>query len=109
MSEFLDRDAILAQFNLLMGELLQGGKGRATFRPWEIDILLDIESCNMSSSAKRQVLGKYQTAVQAELQEGAQLPMRFSEYLERQEGSRRQRKPARGASHAPAKPKTKVR
>ena len=109
MSGFPDRDAILDQFNLLMGELLQGGMGRANFRPWEIDILLDIESCTMSSSAKRQVLREYQTAVQAELQKGAHLPMRFSEYLERQEGSRRQRKPAKEASRAPTKPKTRVR
>jgi hypothetical protein len=109
MSEFPDSDAILAQFNLLMGELLQGGMRRGKFRPWEIDILLDIESCTLRGAARREVLCEYQNAAQAELQQGAHLPMRFSEYLERRQRSRAQRKPAEGASRAPIKPKTRVR
>jgi len=108
MSEFPDSDAILAQFNLLMGELLQGGMRRGRFRPWEIEILLDFESCTLRGAARREVLGEYQNAVQAEFLQGAHLPLRFSEYLERRERSRTKRKPAKGTSPAP-KPKTRVR
>jgi hypothetical protein len=56
---------------------------RGKFQPWEIDILLDIESCNLRRSTKRQILQGYQRAVQAGLQMGAQLPVRLSEYLGR--------------------------
>lgn len=100
VSKFPDKDASLAQFNTLMRELLQGGTHRGKFRPWEIDILLDIESCKHCSSAK--TLFEYQNAVQAELEKGACLPLRFSEYMERQETNRTRRKPAKGASRTVA-------
>jgi hypothetical protein len=83
MSDTSERDAILAQFNLLMAELLEGEMRRGNFRPWEIDILLDIVSCNPCRSLKRRVLREYQNAVEAELKKGASLPLKFSEYLER--------------------------
>jgi hypothetical protein len=109
MPEFPDSDATLAQFNLLMAELLLGGMRRGGFRPWEIEIILDIESCKLRGSAKPEVLREYQNAVQAELEKGARLPLRFSEYLERREGNRTQHKPAKGACRTPVKPKTRVR
>ena len=84
----MDSDTILDQFNILIGEILEGGLHRATFRPWEIDILLDIQSSNLRGSAKRRILQDYQRAVQAALQMGAHLPLRFSEYLERCSGVR---------------------
>ena len=40
-----DSDTVLAQFNRLIGELLRGSLNRNTFRPWEIEILLDLEGC----------------------------------------------------------------
>ena len=64
MSEIAKRDPILAQFNLLMEELLEGEMRRGKFRTWEIYILLDIESCNRRRSAKRKVLRGYQSAVE---------------------------------------------
>ena len=109
MSEFPDNDAVLAQFNLLMGELLGGGIRRGKFRPWEIEILLDIESCTLRGADRREVLGEYQNAVQTEFLQGTRPPLRFSEYLERRGRSRTQRKPAKGTSPAPIKPKTRVR
>ena len=77
-----DGDAILAQFNRLMQELLRGDMHRNTFRPWEIDLLLDIESCDLGESARREVLKRYQRAVQRQMEKGARLPMKLSEYLE---------------------------
>jgi len=98
MPELSDSDCILGQFNLLMRELLQGGAARSNFRPWEIAILLDIESSNLSGSAMRQVLQEYQNAVCAELQKGGQLPLRLSEYLEHREASRKVRTRAQGSA-----------
>jgi hypothetical protein len=109
MPEFPDSDAILAQFNLLMDELLRGGLRRGRFQAWEMDILLDIESCPLGGAAKREVLGEYQSAVQAELEKGAPLPLRFSEYWERRGASTTQRKPAKKVSRAPVKAKRRAR
>ncbi len=77
-----DSDAILAQFNRLIQELLRGNMHRNTFRPWEIQLLLDIESCNLRESAKRETLKRYQRAVQRQMEKGGRLPIKLSEYLE---------------------------
>ena len=77
-----DSDAVLAQFNRLIQELLRGNMHRNTFRPWEIELLLDIEGCNLRESAKRETLRRYQKAVQRHMEKGARLPLKLSEYLE---------------------------
>jgi hypothetical protein len=77
-----DSDAVLAQFNRLIQELLRGNMHRNTFRPWEIELLLDIESCNLRDTAKRETLKRYQKAVQRHMEKGARLPLKLSEYLD---------------------------
>src|SRR5215471_11282227 len=76
-----DSDAVLAQFNRLIQELLRGDMHRNTFRPWEIELLLDIESCNLRDANKRDTLRRYQKAVQRHMEKGARLPLKLSEYL----------------------------
>ncbi len=77
-----DCEAVLAQFNRLIQELLRGSLNRNTFRPWEIEILLDIESCEFTDGNKRETLRRYQRAVQRQMEKGARLPLKLSEYLE---------------------------
>ena len=77
-----DSDAILAQFNRLIQELLRGDMHRNTFRPWEVELLLDIESCNLRDASRREMLRRYQRAVQRHMEKGARLPLKMSEYLE---------------------------
>ena len=77
-----DSDAVLNQFNRLIQELLRGNMARNTFRPWEIDLLLDIEFCNLRDAARRETLRRYQRAVQRHMEKGARLPLKLSEYLE---------------------------
>jgi hypothetical protein len=77
-----DSDAILAQFNRLIQELLRGNMHRNTFRPWEIELLLDIESCNLRDASRREMLRRYQRAVQRQMEKGADRPLKMSEYLE---------------------------
>src|SRR5271169_4991314 len=77
-----DSEAILAQFNRLIQELLRGNMHRNTFRPWEVDLLLDIESCNLRDTSRREMLRRYQRAVQRHMEKGARLPLKMSEYLE---------------------------
>lgn len=77
-----DSDAVLAQFNRLIQELLRGNMHRNTFRPWEVEILLDIESCTLRDSSRRETLRRYQRAVQRHMEKGARLPLKLSEYLD---------------------------
>src|SRR6266850_1365153 len=77
-----DSDAVLAQFNRLIQELLRGNMHRNTFRPWEIELLLDIESCTLREASKRDMLRRYQKAVRRHMEKGARLPLKLSEYLE---------------------------
>lgn len=77
-----DSEAILAQFNKLIQELLRGTMNRNTFRPWEIELLLDIEACQVRDNAKRETLRRYQKAVQRQMEKGSPAPMKLSEFLE---------------------------
>lgn len=83
-----DSETVLAQFNRLMQELLRGTMNRNTFRPWEIEILLDIESCDLREASKRETLRRYQKAVQKHMDRGARLPLKLSEYLDSQKAKR---------------------
>lgn len=76
-----DSDAILTQFNRLIQELLRGNCTRNTFRPWEVELLLDMEQCNLREAGRKEILRRYQRAVQREMEKGAPVPMKLSEYL----------------------------
>jgi len=85
-----DREAVLARFNRLIQELLRGETKRHSFRQWEIELLLDIEECDLRNVNRRELLRRYQRAVQKQLEAGATRPMKLSEYLaQRRRGSRR--------------------
>ena len=75
-------DAHLTVFNKLVSDLLKGTLTRNTFRPWEIEILLDIEGCNLREGSKRETLRRYQKAVQRQMEKGTVYPMKLSDYLE---------------------------
>lgn len=79
--ETLDSEAKLARFNKLVHDLLRGTMNRNTFQPWEIEILLDIEACNLKDAVGRETLRRYQKAVQRSMEKGAATPFRLSEYL----------------------------
>src|SRR5437879_12452323 len=89
-----DSDTVLAQFNRLISELLRGNLQRNTCRPWEIEVLLDIEACNLRDSARRETLRRYQKAVQRHMEKGARLPLKLSEYLEAVKAKRNRPVPA---------------
>ena len=83
-----DSEAVLHRFNKLIQELLRGSMNRNTFQPWEVTILLDIESCDLRDGAKRETLRRYQKAVQRAMDKGASAPLKLSEYLDQQKARR---------------------
>jgi len=80
--ETQDPEVVLNRFNKLLQELVRGTMNRNTFQPWEIEILLDIEMCNLRETVKRETLRRYQKAVQRSMEKGARSPLKLSEYLE---------------------------
>jgi hypothetical protein len=85
--ETVDSEARLNRFNRLMQELIRGNMNRNTFHPWEIEILLDIEACQIREPVKRETLRRYQKAVQRAMEKGAPTPLRLSDYLSGKKGS----------------------
>lgn len=74
-------EAVLNRFNRLIIELLRGSFSRNCFRPWEVELLLDIEACNLTGSNRREILRRYQKAVQRHMDNGGAMPLKLSEYL----------------------------
>lgn len=73
---------VLAEFNLLIEALLAGKIQRSGFQPWEIEILLDVMNCDLGGAKKtKAVLHQYREAVARQLEGGAALPMKLSEFL----------------------------
>jgi hypothetical protein len=81
--ESVSSEVVASRFNRLLQELLRGKLKRNCFQRWEVDLLLDIESCEMGPGAKRQALKRYQRAVTRQLERGASTPFKLSEYLHR--------------------------
>lgn len=92
--ETIDSEARLNRFNRLMQELIRGNMNRNTFQPWEIQILLDIEACQIREPVKRETLRRYQKAVQRAMEKGAPTPLKLSEYLSGKKGAATQTAPA---------------
>jgi hypothetical protein len=84
--ETLSSEAQLTRFNRLMQELIRGNMSRNTFQRWEIEILLDIDACQIREPVKRETLRRYQKAVQRAMERGAPTPLRLSEYLNGKKG-----------------------
>jgi hypothetical protein len=76
-----DSETVLARFNRLMQDLIRGSIRSNTFRPWEVELLLDIQDCPLQALALRRALQRYQKAVQRQMEKGACRPPKFSEYL----------------------------
>ena len=82
LAETLNSEVRLTRFNKLLQELVRGTMNRNTFQPWEIEILLDIETCNLREGVKRETLRRYQKAVQRAMEKGAATtPFLLSDYL----------------------------
>ncbi|WP_031496779.1 hypothetical protein [Bryobacter aggregatus] len=76
-----DVEIVHAQFNRLIAELIKGAINRNTFQPWEIEVLLDIQSCDIGDLSQKDLLKRYQRAVQRSYEKGCKMPLKLSEYL----------------------------
>ena len=90
----INNDDITAQFDQLLEELLRGTLQRSCFSEWEIQLLIDIASCETNGP----LLREYRVAILHQLRHGATKPMLLSQYLTR----RKETHPRQAAKKAAA-------
>ncbi len=78
------------RFRKLLHELSRGVVARTTFQPWEVRILLDIESCDLEKRRRSEIMRQYEKAVEQQLENGPGPPQLLSEFLQ----SRTTRRPS---------------
>ena len=84
--------AKIVRFNSLIQEVIEGQPRRHVFLPWELSLLLDIESCPVRQSSRPDLLSRYQRAAFQHAATGARELLRFSEFLQQLRCKRRARK-----------------
>jgi hypothetical protein len=80
--EFYDSDDLLPRFNRLMQDVIKGDWRRNSFTPWEMALMLDIQACADEIATRRDLLPRYQKAVQRQLSRRREMPMTLSSYVE---------------------------
>ncbi len=80
--DLIQLELMLNRFRRLIAELIRGALRRNSFEPWEIDILLDFETCDIDPRRRLKTLRAYQKAVEHQLETGPGPPMKLSEYLQ---------------------------
>jgi hypothetical protein len=79
--ELVDLELTQNRFRRLMGEVMRGIISRNAFLPWEMDILMDLETCDLDRRRRLDILRQYQRAVERQLITGPGPPMKLSEFL----------------------------
>jgi hypothetical protein len=81
-------DEVAGRFNRLMDCVLQGELKGNSLQPWELEILLDVQSCELPYAEFRRAIQRYQRYANRRLCNGAPAPPTLSEYLQQCQESR---------------------
>jgi len=79
--DLIDRELMCNRFKRLMGEVMRGAVARNSFQPWELEILMDMEHCEVDRRRRLDILRQYQRAVERQLLNGHGPPMKLSAFL----------------------------
>jgi hypothetical protein len=74
-------ELMLNRFRRLIGELQRGAITRNDFQAWEVDLLVDFESCQLDQRRRAEILRQYERAVERQMETGPGPPMKLSEFL----------------------------
>ncbi len=91
-------EIMLNRFNRLLVEIMRGAIARNSFLPWEMEILLDLETCQLERKRRNEILRQYQRAVAKQMEIGPGPPMKLSEFLAIRERRRQEGTPTLRAS-----------
>ncbi|MBV9266392.1 MAG: hypothetical protein JO061_09515 [Acidobacteriaceae bacterium] len=90
MADMKPEQAELTSLNQLVHEIIGGAVRRNTFTQWELELLLDLQTCRLRKSARADVLKRYLRAVQQHFASGGMDPLRLSVFLEHENQRSRQ-------------------
>jgi hypothetical protein len=79
--DLIDQELTLNRFNRLIGEVMRGVSARNSFQSWEVEILLDLENCQLEHRRRMDILRQYQKAVERQMTNGPGPPMKLSKFL----------------------------
>jgi hypothetical protein len=75
------RELQLNRFRRLIGELQRGATNRNCFAVWEVDLLLDFDTCKLPARRRQEILQQYQRAVERQMETGPGPPIKLSHFL----------------------------
>jgi hypothetical protein len=78
----------LMSFNQLVQELITGTVQRHVFTQWELELLLDLQTCSIRKCARADVLRRYLKAVQQQFTDNASNLLRLSAFVEQENQQR---------------------
>jgi hypothetical protein len=79
--ELIELEVMLNRFNRLISEVMRGALARNSFQAWEVEILVDLENCQLDRRRRLEILRQYQRAVERQMAVGPGPPMKLSEFL----------------------------
>jgi len=79
--DLVQLELMLNRFRRLIAEVMRGATARNSFQPWEVDILMDLERCELDRRRRFEILRQYQRAVEKQMEMGPGPPMKLSEFL----------------------------
>jgi hypothetical protein len=80
--DLVQLELMLNRFRRLIGELMRGAIARNAFEPWEVEILVDCEFCQVPPRQRMDILRQYLRTVEKQLETGPGPPMKLSEFLQ---------------------------
>lgn len=92
--ESVDLELMLNRFRRLFAELKRGAITRMTFQPWEVELIVDFQECEVSPKRRLEILRQWERAVTRQMQTGPGPPMKFSTFLVQREQRREKLKSA---------------
>lgn len=81
-NELIDQELMLNRFKRLIGEVTRGVVARNSFQRWEVEILLDLDNCQLERRRRMEIFRQYERAVERQMTDGPGPPMKLSEFLE---------------------------
>jgi hypothetical protein len=80
--DLVERELMFNRFQQLILEVIRGEMRRTIFQPWEVELLVDIESCALDPKRRVGTFRQYLRAVERQLEKGPGPPMKLSEFLQ---------------------------
>jgi hypothetical protein len=92
--DLIEQELMVNRFNRLIGEVMRGAVARNSFQPWEVEILMDLEYCQLDRRRRLEILRQYQRAVVRQMANAPGPPMKLSSFLILRERRREAQQPA---------------